>query len=479
MDSVDGYDAGYRFSCFALKSGQGAAAPQMVSAAVIFLSIAALTLAGFVAGRFFEKTRFPDVPILLGLGLLIGPVNRWAVDRGWGSADMAEALSQEHLLAVAPLIAGLALVVLLFDSGMELDFKAFNRSLGPAALHTAPILVVTILGVVAVGYWVFGMPLLIAGMLGVALVNVDQTVSAGILPRMRISEELRATYFVEMALYDLAAIPILVALVTAAGGGAAEGNLAQGFAALVAVSIAMGIFVGITWIYALRRLQGHPHSYMFTFAVTLACYGATEFLGGSGALSILLFGLFVGNRTWILKRFGRIRDVDLEHEKVQAFHDEITFFVRTLYFLFLGASVAGGLTAAWPSESPIPFVASQAPAAVFAAASIVIIAVVVLARFIPIWIASARDPERMDLFPVFGRGLDTAVLATLPFIAAGYVPGSAYHDTMSPWQPVFINLAFLAILATVFMSSILVWLRERRITFEEVAKAERSAARRH
>ena len=50
----------------------------------------------------------------------------------------------------------------------------------------------------------------------------------------------------------------------------------------------------------------------------------------------------MGNRTWILRRFGRVRDVDLEHEKVQSFHGEITFFVRTLYFLFLGGVFAWG-----------------------------------------------------------------------------------------------------------------------------------------
>ncbi|MEK6975710.1 MAG: cation:proton antiporter [Candidatus Thermoplasmatota archaeon] len=442
----------------------------MASAAPIFVGIAALTFAGFLAGRFFERTRFPDIPILLGLGLLIGPVNRWLVERGTGSQGLARTLDIEGLQSAAPFIVGLALVVLLFDSGMQLDFKSVKRSIGPAAVHTLPIFLFTVLGVMVVAHLVFGMPILLAGMLGVALSNVDQTVSAGILPHLRIDPDLRTMYTVEMALYDLASIPLIVALIEAAGGGSDLGGGVPGFAALVSVSFAIGIAGGLAWIYALRGLAGHPHSYMLTFAMTLVVYGAAEVLGGSGALSILLFGLLVGNRTWILRRFGHLRQVDQEHEKVQAFHDEITFFVRTLYFLFLGASVTAG-AAAWPGI-PVAGLGSLSGAALFVIASFGIVGTVILARWVPVRLAAIGRPSRRALYPVFGRGLDTAVLVTLPFVASAYVPGTPYHDELSPWQPVFTNLAFLAILLTVFASSVLVFFQERK----SEAKAQRRAA---
>lgn len=442
----------------------------MASAAAVFVGIAALVFAGFLAGRFFERTRFPDIPILLGLGLLIGPVNRWLVAHGSGSAALAKALDLGSLQDAAPFIVGLALVVLLFDSGMELDFRSVKRSLGPAALHTLPIFLFTVLGTMVVAHVLFGMPVLLAGMLGVALVNVDQTVSAGILPHLRISDDLRTTYTVEMALYDLAAIPVLVALIEAAGGGEGLTSGPAGFAALVSVSLAIGLAGGLAWIYALRGLAGHPHSYMLTFAMTLVTYGASEVLGGSGALTILLFGLLVGNRAWILRRFGHLRQVDQEHEKVQAFHDEIAFFVRTLYFLFLGASVTAG-AAAWPGQ-PVAALRSLGGSALFVVASLVLIGTVILARWLPVRLESMGRPERKALYPVFGRGLDTAVLATLPFVAAKYTPGTGYFAQLAPWQPVFVNLAFLAILLTVFASSVLVFFQERK----SEAKAQRRAA---
>lgn len=426
----------------------------MVAASVLLLSCAAVILAGFLAGRFFQRSKFPDVPILLGLGLLIGPVNRWAAEHGYGLSELANGLSSSNLHTVAPLATGLALVVLLFDSSMDLEFKAFGRNLGPAATHTLPILILTILFVGGVA-WALGMPPLLAAMLGVAMTNVDQAVSAGVLSRMRISDGVRATYLLEMAFYDLLSIPLLVTLVASAGGGGAFGAV-NPFVSLISISLALGIGAGLCWVFALRGLHEHPHSYMLTFAAILATYAGAELLGGSGALSILLFGLLVGNRSWVMRRFGK-RLMDDEHRKVHAFHAEITFFVRTFYFLFLGASVAPPTQGTWPVLVP----GLGRGTGVLAVAAVAILAAIVAARYLPVRIAAARKPEKRRLAPVFGRGLDTAVLCTLPFIAPGFVRGTHYFDQVAPWEPVFVNLAFITILLTVVLSSVLVYLSER------------------
>jgi cell volume regulation protein A len=454
----------------------------MAPVAAVFLAIAALTYAGFAAGRVFERTRFPDVPLLLGLGLLLGPVNRWAAGEGWGSEGLAEALDPAVLREAAPFIAALALVVLLFDSGMELDFKAFRRSLGPAAVHTLPILLLTVLGVAVLGHFVLGIPILVSVLLGVALVNVDQAVSSGVLSRLDLPADLRAMYFVEMALYDLVSIPLIVSLLQFAEGmesGLGLALFARDFASLLSISVFVGAAGGIAWIFALRGLKGHPTSYMLTFATTLGVYGASEFLGGSGALSILLFGLAVGNRATILRRFARLRVLDTEHEKVQSFHDEVAFLVRTMFFLFLGITFSVGAEAHWPVGSPLPGLDQLGSGALFLLAALLVLGILVFARWWPVaaLAAATGDRRRRQLFPVFGRGLDTAVLATLPFVATAYVPGSAYHDTFAPWEPVFTDLALLTILSTVGVSSLLVWAQERRRERAAARAAARARAR--
>lgn len=454
----------------------------MAQVAAVFLAVAALTYAGFAAGRFFERTRFPDVPLLLGLGLLLGPTNRWALRNGWGSQGLADGLDPAVLREAAPFIAAMALVVLLFDSGMELDFAAFRKSLGPSFLHTLPILLLTVLAIAVLGHYVLGMPILVAVVLGVALVNVDQAVSSGVLSRLDLPGNLRAMYFVEMALYDLISIPLIVSLLQVSEGvqgGIGLGGFARNFTALLSVSILVGVVAGAAWIFALRGLKGHPNSYMLTFATAIGAYGASEALGGSGALSILLFGLAVGNRTTILRRWVRLRDVDTEHVKVQSFHDEITFLVRTMFFLYLGLTFSIGAEARWPVQSPLPVIDRLGDGALFVLAALLVLAVLVLTRWFPVHVmaAATHDPKRKALFPVFGRGLDTAVLATLPFVTAAYVAGSAYHDLFSPWEPVFTDIALLTILGTVLVSSLLVWTSDRAAAAEAEARAARARAR--
>ncbi len=117
----------------------------MAEVAAAFVLAAAVVFTGFVAMRVFQATRVPDIPILLAIGLLLGPLNRVAVHYGHGSDTLATALAPEALLPVAPYISALALIVILFDSGLKLDFREFQRSLRPALGHTLPIFLLTVL----------------------------------------------------------------------------------------------------------------------------------------------------------------------------------------------------------------------------------------------------------------------------------------------------------------------------------------------
>lgn len=430
---------------------------------VLFLAVAGITLAGFWAGRLFQRTRIPDPLPLVGIGLLLGPVNRWAAEGGFGWQGLADVMAPANLQVAAPVIAGLALVVLLFESGMQLDFAAFGRSVGPAFLFTVPVYLLTVLVVSVVGHWVLGMPLIVAVVFGVVMVNVDQAVSSGILQKMRIDGQTRSIYFVEMALYDLISIPLFVSLLEFASGAASGYDAAgflKGFMSLLSVSLALGFAGGILWVFALRRLKGHPHSYMLTFAVMLGGYGLAEFLGGSGALSTLIFGLLLGNRSLILRRFGRVRLVDDEHEKVQAFHDEVAFFVRTAFFLFLGASFTFGLSGG-AAQSLIPGLAAlDHTTTLLVLGALLMLVGIVAARAIPVLVMASRNPVRKQLFPVFGRGLDTAVLATVPFLVTSYTTGAS---DFGPWKEVFLNLSLYLILFTVVASGLAVWWTERRL----------------
>ncbi|MHB1262300.1 MAG: cation:proton antiporter domain-containing protein [Thermoplasmatota archaeon] len=452
----------------------------MASATLVLLAVSVVIAVGYFAGRFARATRFPDVALLLVIGLALGPGNRLLRSRGWGSQALADALDPAWLREVAPIVAGLALVVILFEAGLGMEVRQVRSSLGPAVRIAIPVFLLTAGAVATIGIWIFGMPPIVAVILGVALSNVGQTVSSALLRRMHTDEKTRSIGLVEMAIYDIVSVPILVSLFQFAGegpgGSIVWGEAIRGFAQTTSISLFLGGGVGIVWLLALGRLEGHPHSYVLTLATLLAVYAATEELGGAGAVSVLLFGLIIGNRLGLLRRFGRRFAREGEEAKVQAFHEEVSFFVRTVFFLFLGLSFTIGLQDRWPVVSPIEALEPlRNRAALFGLGAALVLVSLPLARAMAIpAVAGRRHPRWRDLVPVFGHGLGTAVLATLPFVWHGYRPGTAFYDQFSPWEPVFVNLAFIVILGSVLGSGALVFVSERWPG--RMAKASRAAA---
>lgn len=439
----------------------------MASTAAVFLAIAGIVAVGYAAGRVTAATRFPDVALLLLLGLLVGPVNRLLAARGLGSPALAEALDPAVLRELAPLVSGLALVVILFEAGLSMELRLMRKSLGPALRLAIPVFLLTVACITVIGHWVYGMPPLVALALGVALSNVGQTVSSAILRRMRIDEQTRAVGLVEMALYDIVSVPLLVSIFLFAGGSndtAAWSEGLRGFVRIASLSLVLGAGAGVAWAVALDRLRGHPHSYMLTLAVVLALYALTEALDGAGAVSVLLFGLLVGNRTSLLRRLHRRAPREEPETRVQAFHEEVTFLIRTVFFLFLGVAFTVGLRDQWPVASPLPyFEVLRHRAALFGLGAALVIVALPLARAVAIpLVCGRRHGHLRGLIPVFGHGLGTAVLATLPFVWQEFRPGTAFHAAFAPWQPVFVNLAFLVILFSVLGTSLLVFLADRR-----------------
>src|SRR4030065_116516 len=86
-----------------------------------------LLIIGFLADYLFRKTSFPDILILIALGYLIGPV--------------FHIVNPSEIAPASQVIASLALVVILFNGGLDLEF-AKVLSCAPRAL---------ILGLVGIG----------------------------------------------------------------------------------------------------------------------------------------------------------------------------------------------------------------------------------------------------------------------------------------------------------------------------------------
>lgn len=443
----------------------------MPSVPLSFFFVALVILLGFITARIFQSTRVPDIPLLLSLGLVVGPLNTAIFHNEF----LSESFNVGTLRAIAPFLSTLALIVILFDSGLKLEFDKFGQGMRPAFKHTIPLFILTVGTTAAVALFAFGFPVLVAVVLGVALSNVGQTVSAAIIRDIKLRPEVRSIYFVEMAIYDLISIPLLVGLLELAqgtGNAFDAGLFFQSLTRALSVSLVVGVAGGLLWIQILSRLQNYPYTYMVTLATLLLVYSLNSFIGGSGPVAVLIFGLVVGNRNAVMRMIRKRVTFAEEGEHVHSFHDEITFFVRSFFFVFLGITFATRTAAENPSiprwnvaAQGWPLSAWNYTATLFLIGVLLMFIFIVFNRYVVVRFISARSaPDRMGLFAVYGRGLGTAVLATFPFTLSEYQDQtSAYYRLLSPYESLFTNIALLIILLTVLGTSFTVIWQEIRV----------------
>jgi cell volume regulation protein A len=425
-----------------------------------FIAIGAIIFIGFFATMIFERTRVPDLLILVILGLILGPVT---------IAYFGVELVPRNLLeTVMPYFAALALVIILFDGGLNLNFDLVLRKINIALIHTLVAFVLTVVSVAVVAYVILGYPLILGILLGAVLGGVSGAVIITLVRRMKIDEETQTVLTLESVLTDVLCIIVALALLEFIIGtdDPAEGvtNLFAGFS----IAFLVGLFFGIFWLRILKRLYGKPFSFMITIAALFILYGFVELVGGSGAMAALIFGLVLGNKDEIARMF-KIKTKFVLDERIKQFHSELSFVVRTFFFVFIGLAFTLSLSDQMEVTTIVPGLdAYNNTATLFIIGVILIFLALMAVRYIAASFTARIHPESRDdkftIWLMMGRGLAAAVLASLPFTINAFKEGTSYYDMMSPYKDQFLNIAFLIIVISVVVTTVGVILSERRST---------------
>jgi cell volume regulation protein A len=108
------------------------------------------------------------------------------------------------------------------------------------------------------------------------------------------------------------------------------------------LSSAFGLGIGLLWAKVLNRLRNRPFTYMITIAVLLPTYILSEqWIGeGGGAMTALTFGLAITNYRFIMEKLGADSKVMVDKQKLREFHEEITFFIKSFFFVYIGLVVS-------------------------------------------------------------------------------------------------------------------------------------------
>ncbi len=285
--------------------------------ALIILYLGFLYFLSHFFSWIFEKSRIPDVLLLIILGLIIGPTMMGAVTPG----DFGK---------VGPVMTTVALTVILFESGTSLKLSALKSAAGPTLSIGLLTFIVTVLLTASVGY-LAGLETLEAILLGSILGGTSAAVVIPLVNSLGMEEAPKTVLILESAITDVLCIILSFSLIDALAKGSVEIDvMLQGIGASLGVAALLGIAAGILWLQAWKVVHRFPNSTFTTIAYAFVVYGFVDSIGYSGAIGALTLGLTIANS----KQFGAAESPLSPAER--RFYGEIVFILKTFFFVYLG-----------------------------------------------------------------------------------------------------------------------------------------------
>jgi cell volume regulation protein A len=407
---------------------------------IAFLVAAVIIILGFLGEEFFKRTSIPDSILLLLFGVLLGPV--------------FQLFAHEELLAITPYFAALALIIILFDGGLNMDIREAVKNSPRALVLAVSGWILNVLVTAALCKVLLGWRLLNGLLLGSIVGGGSSIIVIALIRKLKVTEKIETVLSLESILTDVlctvgafTAIDILLREVSeeAAGGislYAALGSVGVAFG----VGILVGLGFGVAWLVILERIKGKPNAYMLTLAMLFLTFVVATNLGGNGALSALFFGLIIGNSRPIARLMKFRTTVSIDNN-VRDFHSQISFLIRSFFFVFTG----------------LLFSLSSFTSVLF---GLLISFTFLGIRFVVVKMASVKS-ELSDygtlMTVMFPRGLAAAVLASIPLTSG--VPGSQ----------AFPEIAFIVILTTIIVCTIgVAVIKKRKSRSSSKYKSERN-----
>ncbi len=298
-----------------------------MSTVLILGLVGGLLMLAFLANRVFRVTRVPDVLVLMTLGLVLGPV--------LGLVNPA------HLSSTTNVLGTLAIILVLFEGGLELDLRRTLRHF-PGSLLLSVLAYgfsITLVGLIV--HKGLGLPVTTALAVGAVVGCTSSTVVLPVLQQLQAREPVKVTLMLEASWGDVLAV-LTVGLLLGVGsqGGAVARHVLQGLLTQVGVAVVFATATGILWSRLLPALSDARFWQVMTFSIVLVLYAGTEALGASGLIAVLAFGLTLANFPGIDPRFRAVEEelVSLQsQESLLSFHSELAFLVRTFFFVLIGA----------------------------------------------------------------------------------------------------------------------------------------------
>ncbi len=365
-------------------------------ASFIFSLVAVIILLGFIGEEIFKKTHIPSFLFLVFVGFLMGPV--------FGI------INRSLLLPILSIFAELTLIMVLFHGGIDLKLTSVLKEGWRVFLQVFLYIFISMVLIVAVAFFMLHLnlilSLILASMIG------GETTAVVIIPlsrQLKLKDASVTFLTLESALNSIVLVILFLTFVSLyqSSNSALSGiNLsglyssASSIASSFSIGIVIGLALSILWIYLLNYLKKQNYTYVLTLGLLFLTFSLTNYAGGSGFLAVIIFGIILGNHSFISNLLQKkIRMGNLEK---QLFHlqGEITFLLKTFFFVFLGLMIS-------LSFSNLIFGLSVSAA---------ILVILLASRYLAVSVSTFRSKMKSDKKAIMisiAQGLTPATLAAL------------------------------------------------------------------
>jgi len=395
--------------------------------AVLILIGGLLLATGVAASLGAARVRLPALVVFLGIGMAIGT-------DGLGWIDFND-------YGLARSIGTVALVLILYEGGIDTGFEKIRPVLRSAVLLAVLGTMVTALVAGFAAAWLFDLSTEEGLLLGAILSATDGAAVFALMRGSHLPSRLARTLEAEAGFNDPVAVLLVVALVEliqTPGYGALDGGIY--FVRELGIGAVIGAGVGAGAVTLLRRLGGAPSGLLLVSSAATAAvaYGAAASISGSGFLAVYLAGLMVGDA------------VVPSGDAIRAFHSGLASVAEIGMFLAFGLLV-------FPSQL----------GDVLVEGTLLGLIVACVARPLATVLATAFEPYTAAERALIGwaglRGAVPVILATFPVIDG--VPRSLE----------FFNIVFFAVLVSTVLQGSTVELLAVRLGLTD-RTADHSAA---
>jgi len=362
----------------------------------VFFIIGAIIILGFITSQIFERTKFSNVILLMSAGMLLGPVLKIVRTEG-------------PISVLAPYIGTLALIIILFEGGLNLNLFKVLTSLAKASGFAVLVISLSMVFLGILMHLIFGWTYLEGLLLGAVLGGTSEAIVIPFISKLTMNEDSKVILTLESTLTNPLCVIVALALIEIISTGTVNlRNTASSLASAFSIGMVVAAIFAIFWIGIINKLYMKQVGYSMTIAMVFILYSFVEAIGGNGATAILVFALLLGNFNELAKRLNLKGEFALD-TTLRAFHGEVSFFVRTFFFIFVGLM--------------FNIEALNSKALIMALAVFIVL---IIARILGIKALIMTDktivPFKKSILSMMPRGLSAAVLSLMTLSAGIQIP---------------------------------------------------------